>query len=401
MPEKAVAKDQINCNFCGKTRKEVNKLIVANDAGICNECIDLCNNILNTSTKTDSPKYDSDRFNPETIKEYLDQFVIGQDAAKRALSVAVVNHFKRISNITDVILDKSNIMVLGPTGSGKTLMAKTLAKYLDLPIVIADATTLTEAGYVGQDVDSVISNLFVAANYDVERCQRGIIFLDEVDKIGRKGDEGSNTRDVSGEGVQQALLKLVEGTKCKIYPPAGNRKFNVYDQIEIDTSNILFIASGAFVGLDAVISNRTNSISIGFNANVDKTLKDPTVIPTDLIKFGLIPEFCGRFPVLIHTNELQLPDYLAILTDVKNSVIEQSKVYFDIDQVQLEFTTDALEEIAAQAHKLGLGARGLKTITERILMPIMYQLPKIRAQGHKNIKINAGTVKYNTDPIYA
>jgi len=339
--------DTINtCSFCGKHKDVVAKLIVGEQVAICNECVELCETLLH-----DEPMIkpsETVELDPLIIKEHLDQYVVGQDRAKQVLSVAVVNHYKRITNPSpNVEVEKCNILMLGPTGSGKTLLAKTVARYLDVPFVIADATSLTEAGYVGDDVESLISRLFAAAGGDVEKTQRGIVFIDEIDKISRRSESASITRDVSGEGVQQALLKLVEGTKCRV-TPTGNRKHPSGEMIEIDTTNILFIAGGAFVGLDAVVKNRVQGTSIGFGAKVKQdadTHLDQTT-PEDLIKFGMIPEFVGRFPSWVALSELTKEDLIRILLDVKHSYIQQYAWLFEQDRVELEFSPDALEMIA-------------------------------------------------------
>ena len=389
---------QIHCNFCGKSRSEVDKLVVANDAGICDECITLCSSILikenNDLVRKD--KKINRALDPIKIKNFLDEYVIGQDAAKIALSVGVVNHYKRIFFESNIELEKSNILIFGPTGSGKTLLAKTIAKYLNVPFVIADATTLTEAGYVGDDVESIISGLLAAADGDVTRCEQGIIFLDEVDKISRKSESASLTRDVSGEGVQQALLKLVEGTKCRV-SGTGGKKHPALDQIEIDTSRILFIAGGAFAELDKIVERRQRGTSIGFTNNNALLDANKQAIPEDFIKFGMIPEFCGRFPIAVGVDELSQNDFIRILTEPKNNIIAQMQFYFDSDDVELLFLPNAIDAVAELAYNQKVGARGLKTIIERTLMPYMYTLTEIKKQGFKKIEISEGVVKYN-DP---
>ena len=347
-----------NCSFCGKHKDNVLKLIVGADVAICNECVDLCQSLLLDDTPV---KLDSDSIlDPRAIKNHLDEYVIGQSKAKIVLSVAIVNHYKRINNSANKTeIEKTNVLMLGPTGSGKTLLARSVARYLDVPFVIADATSLTEAGYVGDDVESLISRLIAAADGDIEAAQRGIVFVDEIDKIARKGESTSITRDVSGEGVQQALLKLVEGTKCRV-PPAGGRKHPGNEMITVDTKNILFIAGGAFVGLRDIIGTRINGTSIGFNASImDSKIEGDlgNVTPDDLIKFGLIPEFIGRFTTTVSINELTKEQLVHILTDVKNNYISQYKYMFSLDNINLSFTDDALDQIAENTLSLKTGAR--------------------------------------------
>lgn len=391
---------QLHCNFCGKTRDEVEKLIVANNAGICNECIDLCSNILDKE-KTDKIKTNkkiSKALDPIKIKSFLDQYIVGQDEAKIALSVSVCNHYKRVFLNPKVELEKSNILFFGPSGSGKTLLAKTIAKYLDVPFVIADATTLTEAGYVGEDVESVVARLLSEADFDVDRCQQGIIFLDEIDKIGRKSESASLTRDVSGEGVQQALLKLVEGTKCHVSINGGKRHPNL-EQIEIDTRNILFIAGGSFVDIDQIIRNRKNNASIGFmGTHKTEPINRAEVLPDDFIRFGMIPEFTGRFPITVHVNDLTVADYRRILTEPKNSLIKQLEFYFTSDDIQFELTEQAIDEVAQTAHNMKIGARGLKTVLEKKLIPLFYNIHRYKNEGIKKIQITEDCIKYDTLP---
>lgn len=397
MSEKSLT---IHCNFCGKSRGEVNKLIIANDAGICDECISLCSNILHKESN-DALRKDKKinrALDPIKIKSHLDQYVIGQDAAKIAIAVGVVNHYKRVFFETDIELEKSNILLFGPTGSGKTLLAKTIARYLNVPFIIADATTLTESGYVGDDVESIISGLLSAADNDVSRCEQGIIFLDEVDKIGRKSESASITRDVSGEGVQQALLKLVEGTRCRV-SVNGGKKHPALDQIEIDTSKILFIAGGAFAGIEKIIERRQRGNAIGFST-AEVVTNTVDTIPEDFIKFGMIPEFTGRFPITVPVDKLSKNDYIRILTEPKNNLISQMKFYFDSDEVELDFTAEAIDAVADLAYNQEIGARGLKTILERTLMPYMYTLSEIKKQGFKKIEITANVVKYNDAPNF-
>lgn len=383
------------CGFCGKHRNVVKKLIVSENTAICDECIDLCIDLLRDDP--DIPIRDlSDSPYPDDIKNHLDQYVIGQDYAKMVLSVAVANHYKRINHKSDSInVQKSNVLVIGPTGSGKTLLAKTVAKYLDVPFVIADATSLTEAGYVGDDVESMISRLLMAADNDVERAERGIIFIDEVDKIARKSESVSITRDVSGEGVQQALLKLVEGTICRI-PQGGKRKHPSTDMIEVDTSNILFIGGGAFVGLADIIANRVDGNSIGFGANI--TDKDTEinyleqVTPDDLMKFGMIPEFTGRFTSRVVVNELTREQLIQVLTDVKNNYIEQYAYLFSLDKTELVFESSAIEQIAENCLNLKTGARGLHSEIDRVLMPHMFNIQKYIKNGISRIVIDQNMV---------
>ena len=387
----------VKSNFCGKDRAEVEKLIVANDAGICNECIELCTGILDKE-RIDKIKQDkkvNKILDPVKIKQYLDQFVVGQDQAKMTLAVGVTNHYKRVFFKPKVEVEKSNVLLFGPTGSGKTLLVKIIARYLNVPFVIADATTLTEAGYVGEDVESVITRLLAEAEYDVERCEQGIVFLDEIDKIGRKSESASLTRDVNGEGVQQALLKLVEGTKCKV---PGHKKL---EDVEVDTSKILFIAGGAFVDLDKIIANRQSGTGMGFGAAVEQAEPDRTqVSPEDFVKFGMIPEFTGRFPVTVYTEALDQAALIRILTGTKNSLIKQMQFYFESDNVDLEFTEGAVEAIAEKALAMDVGARGLRAILEKILMPYMFALGELKKQKVKKITITEKTVKYNDPALF-
>lgn len=378
------------CSFCGKHKDAVGKLIVGTDVAICNGCVDLCQGLL----IEDNPEV-SDMFSnvdPMEIKKFLDTYVIGQDEAKVVLSVAITNHYKRINNKSrETEIEKVNILMLGPTGSGKTLLARTVARYLGVPFVIADATSLTEAGYVGDDVETVISRLFAAADYDVDRCQRGIVFIDEIDKIARKSESTSITRDVSGEGVQQSLLKLVEGTKCRIVPQGG-RKHPQNETVEIDTTDILFIAGGAFVEMENVVKTRVKGTSIGFGANATNKSLTGKITPEDIVKFGMIPEFVGRFPSWVTLKELTKQDLLAILLNIKNNYIEQYQWLFNQDQIGLEFTTEALDLVVECALKNKTGARGLHGELERILMPHMYRIKEYARMGITTVRVDADLV---------
>ena len=387
----------LNCSFCGKHKTVVKKLIVGESSAICNDCIELCTELLINDHDVESQvdQNPSSLF-PDDIKRFLDEYIIGQDRAKKIISVAVSNHYKRINNKNDnIVLQKSNVLIVGPTGSGKTLLAKTVAKYLDVPFVIADATSLTEAGYVGDDVESMIGRLVAAADGDIERAQRGIIFIDEIDKIARKSESASITRDVSGEGVQQALLKLVEGTVCRI-PQGGKRKNPSQEMLEVDTTNILFIAGGAFVGLKNLVATRVDGNGIGFGAHVNHVANEQDylekLMPDDLTKFGMIPEFTGRFTSLVSITELDKEQLIRILTDVKNNYIDQYVYLLGLDNIGLDFTQEAIEEMAENCLELKTGARGLHSEIERVLLPHMYDAQSYVKQGIVKINITRDLV---------
>lgn len=381
---------QINhCSFCGNSKENVKKLVVGENVAICSDCIELCQDLI--VDEAAEPEARDAQYDPESIMEYLNEHVIGQADAKMVLSVAIANHYKRINNPPkDIEIQKGNVLIVGPTGSGKTLLAKTAAKFLKVPFVVADATSLTEAGYVGDDVESMISMLLGAANGDKELAERGIVFIDEIDKIARKGESASITRDVSGEGVQQALLKLVEGTVCRV-PGSGGRKHPGTDMLEINTKNILFIAGGAFVGLKDVIGKRMNGTNIGFSATIKDTKVEgelTSVTPDDLTKFGMIPEFIGRFTTTVSIRELSKDQLIHILTDVKNNYTSQYKYLFKLDGIELTFTPDALEQIAENTLALKTGARGLHTEIERVLMPHMFHTRKYKENKITQINID-------------
>ena len=394
----AIKQQTHSCDFCGKSKEDVEKLIVGENAAICNDCIDLCSDILKDDKIKNFP-LDKRTLNPVLIKEYLDEYVIGQDDAKITISVAVSQHFKRINNPNaDIKLEKTNVLMLGPTGCGKTMIAKKIAEYLDLPFAICDATGITEAGYVGDDVESILLRLINEADGDIEKAGRGIVYIDEIDKIARKGENVSITRDVSGEGVQQSLLKMIEGTIMRV-PYTGKRKHPGSDMQEIDTSGILFICGGAFVGLDKIIKQRSSGQTIGFHATLKDTekVKDNygDVTPKDLIQFGFIPEFIGRFGAITNVDELDVEQLVRILLEPKNSIIKQYQYIFELDGITLEFENEALSFIAEKAKELKTNARGLKNIIEKTLLPYQFDAINLVERGLNKIIISKDTVAGN------
>ena len=402
---KNTVNEPLRCSFCGRSELEVRNLIVQDGASICDNCVKARNEII-ARDQMESPDSGERLLSPQEIKDRLDEYVIGQHEAKKILSVAVHNHYKRVFYADalghDVELEKSNILLVGPSGSGKTLLAKTLAKVLRVPFAIADATTLTEAGYVGEDVENILVQLLQNADYDLEAAGKGIIYIDEIDKISRKGDGPSITRDVSGEGVQQALLKIIEGTEANI-PPKGGRKHPQQEFIRMNTGNILFIVGGAFVGLDKIVESRMSGGSMGFGAKVRSSKETPLaellekIHPQDLVQFGLIPEFVGRIPIITHVDELDEPDLVRILTEPKNALVRQYQKLFELDHVTLRFTPNALKAIAARAIERKTGARGLRNVMEKIMLDIMFKLPSM--PNVKECLINRAVIEKGKEPV--
>mgnify|MGYP002407541980 CR=1 FL=1 len=415
MSRKGEHHTNLSCSFCGKGQREVRKLIAGPTVYICDECIKLCNDIIAEENEREEGKPQMSLPTPAEIKSFLDDYVIGQEKAKKVLSVAVYNHYKRIfqrkakkgaagarPGAEDVELAKSNVLLLGPTGSGKTLLAQSLARFLNVPFTIADATSLTEAGYVGEDVENIIQNLLHNADYDVEKAARGIVYIDEIDKIARKGDSPSPTRDVGGEGVQQALLKIIEGTRANV-TPRGGKKYNQQEYIQVDTTNILFIVGGAFNGVENAIRRRVGVKGLGFGAKIER--RDERTIgellghvePQDLVKFGMIPEFVGRLPVIATLIELSESDLVRILTEPKNALVKQYQKMFEMEKVKLTFTKDALRAIAREAMRRNSGARGLRSIMEAAMLDIMYDVPY--REGIKECKITEGVIARSEEPL--